>query len=252
MDIQFPESSILSQYHATFRWNRKTLKILKKLDMDDLVKYYLSAYELSDAEESWINKRIKATVQYPADYTTEDYMMIRGTNYSPKRIMTELLKARGNLIRCAMNLGIKRSKLITWFDKNENTRAMYQEVSEIMLDYVEDKLLDNISAGDKTSITYYLNCKGTTRGYGTYEARRAVGKVIAETRSVLDKGEKFSITDWSGNVNKQDDLSKVVKKPVREPTKTTKGKRRSTKKKVTPAKNPPNMERKNNLRRDET
>jgi len=182
-------------------FHKYTTKILEKLDMDDLVKYYCSAYDVTELEEKQIQDRLKAVITYPNSqiYNTNDYIQVRGIKYSPKRMTTELLKARGNLTRCAINLGMRRKKLADYFNKNDAMRMMYHEAQNLMVDYVEDKLLDMISSSDLAATKYWLNCKGTSAGYGSYEARRAVAKVIADTKGVTERGEGFSITDWDGN-----------------------------------------------------
>ena len=64
---------------------------------------------------------------------------------------------------------VKNSEYLTEILNDEN---------EAMLDYAEAKLFQNIKDGDKTSLIFYLKCKGKERGY--IERSEFIGKQNVE------------------------------------------------------------------------
>lgn len=172
-------------------------KLIKLLDMDEVVKLYLDTYsigQISEEKLEEVKKHLHKAISWlDPKFSKDDYMMLNGKSLHPRWIGVELLLARGNLTRCAINLSVRRNRLEEWVQKNENTQMLYNEVQEMVMDWVEDKLLELIGNGDRGAISYYLNCKGQFRGYGTYEQRRAVGKIVEKSKMTLDKDEEFKI-----------------------------------------------------------
>lgn len=96
----------------------------------------------------------------------------------PVDLMLMVLKCRGNLSECARRLKISRSSIRKLIENNKTLFAIYLEIEQLILDYVEYQLQKKIDDGDRMAIQFYLNAHGAERGYGSYEARRRVGKTI--------------------------------------------------------------------------
>ena len=90
----------------------------------------------------------------------------------PKRktdeeIIEALYKANGILAAAADDLGITRQTIYNRMEKNTEIEEAYREAAETATDKVEHKLLKNCLVYEKeSSIFYYLNNKGRSRGYG--------------------------------------------------------------------------------------
>lgn len=63
----------------------------------------------------------------------------------------------------AMHIG--RSTFYRWYKSDEEFKEQVDNVTETQIDYVESKLIRNITAGDTTAIIFYLKTKGKARGY---------------------------------------------------------------------------------------
>lgn len=61
--------------------------------------------------------------------------------------------------------GISRGTFYRWCREDPEFKEQVDAVQETQIDYVESKLLKNITAGDTTAIIFYLKTKGKSRGY---------------------------------------------------------------------------------------
>ena len=62
-------------------------------------------------------------------------------------------------------LGMSRSTYQAWLRTDEAFRAAVEEIREQRLDYIENKLLQRIEAGDTSAITFALKTIGRRRGW---------------------------------------------------------------------------------------
>lgn len=183
-------------------------KLIKNLDMKELLDYYLSTYKEDHLEEDEYKQLsdmfYKLVTPRNKKFDRDDYMMINGKIFSPRRIGSELIIAKGNFQRFCINTGCKREKIEQWVEKNDDTRHIYNQVKEMILDYVEDHLMRLVESGDRGAITYYLNCKGQMRGYGSYEQRRRVGEILKDSKMKIGDNDKVNIIKM-GNEKKNND-----------------------------------------------
>lgn len=101
------------------------------------------------------------------------------------------LKAGYGIITTACEaVGISRTLLYQWLDSDEDFKMKVDEVTEMQVDFVESKLLKNISEGDTTAIIFYLKTKGKKRGY--------TDKIMPERKKNMPQGNALpdlSVTD---------------------------------------------------------
>lgn len=93
-------------------------------------------------------------------------------------LLLMLLKCKNNLSEVARKLKISRLQVKKLIEQNETMYKLYLEIEEMVLDYIEFKLMELVEKGDRNAITYLLNCKAGERGFGSWESRRRVGKTI--------------------------------------------------------------------------
>lgn len=83
-----------------------------------------------------------------------------------KQAFLEALNASYGIIAEACEaMHMSRSTFYRWYKTDEEFKEQADIITETQIDYVESKLLKNISAGDTTAIIFYLKTKGKARGY---------------------------------------------------------------------------------------
>ena len=83
-----------------------------------------------------------------------------------KQAFLEALSASYGIIAEACEaMHMSRSTFYRWYKTDEEFKEQVDIVTETQIDYVESKLIKNISAGDTTAIIFYLKTKGKARGY---------------------------------------------------------------------------------------
>lgn len=78
--------------------------------------------------------------------------------------LQELANNLGVVSKTLNKVGVTRSEYNKWLTNNEFKNRL-QEVNELSVDYVENKLLLQIEKGDLNAIQFYLKTKGKKRGY---------------------------------------------------------------------------------------
>jgi hypothetical protein len=77
----------------------------------------------------------------------------------------EILERSLGIVSVALQqLQISRDDFDSWMT-NQTFKRRYQQVQELSVDYVENKLLGLINGGDLSAIQFYLKTKGKKRGY---------------------------------------------------------------------------------------
>ncbi|MCI4436486.1 MAG: hypothetical protein JHC33_06720 [Ignisphaera sp.] len=71
----------------------------------------------------------------------------------------------GNVTAAAESANISRRTFYDWSHSSPEFKEAADECLESMLDFVESKLLENVSQGKESSIAFWLNNKGHSRGY---------------------------------------------------------------------------------------
>ena len=104
-----------------------------------------------------------------------------------QRVLDALEQTLGIVTSACKATGVCRKRFYEWLKNDEEFRNAVDEIQNVTLDYVEDKLFTNVKNGDTQSIIYYLKCKGEKRGYGE---RREIkhsgnGVVVQVTDKVL-------------------------------------------------------------------
>lgn len=83
-----------------------------------------------------------------------------------KKAMLKALKENRGFVSIAANaVGIRRETHYDWLKTDPEYKRIYEEVLELDLDQVENKLRDRIDANDTTAVIFHLKTKGRKRGY---------------------------------------------------------------------------------------
>lgn len=76
----------------------------------------------------------------------------------------ELRENLGVVSKALTKVNITREEYNNWL-RNQEFKKKVDEVNELSIDYVENKLLTQIQKGDLQAIQFYLKTKGKKRGY---------------------------------------------------------------------------------------
>lgn len=110
---------------------------------------------------------------------------------SIKKEMPEILdKCFGNVTLACKTVGIAKDTFYKWYHEDEGFKAKCLDTKETALDFVESKLMGNISDGDTTSIIFYLKTQGKRRGYvERIEKTGADGEAIKNEIKLADSDQ---------------------------------------------------------------
>lgn len=82
-----------------------------------------------------------------------------------ERIILSLIKNKNVVSTTCREVGIERKRFYRMKEQDLYFAEYTNEVREILLDFVEAKLIDMIEKGDKQLIMFYLKTQGKDRGY---------------------------------------------------------------------------------------
>lgn len=82
-----------------------------------------------------------------------------------KRLIVALEDHLGIVTAACRAAGVSRATYYVWLNNDPVFKALAEDVSEIALDFVENKLLQQIKNGEVSSTIFYLKTKGKKRGY---------------------------------------------------------------------------------------
>lgn len=85
--------------------------------------------------------------------------------YTADEMIEAIKKNNGILAKAAQALGCNRQTVANYIERYATVKAAYEEANETNIDFVESKLMQNISAGDTTAIIFFLKTKAKNRGY---------------------------------------------------------------------------------------
>jgi len=78
--------------------------------------------------------------------------------------LQELRENLGVVSKALSKVNVNREEYNGWLT-NKEFKQRVDEVNELSIDYVENKLLAQIQKGDLGAIQFYLKTKGKKRGY---------------------------------------------------------------------------------------
>ncbi len=108
---------------------------------------------------------------------------MRNKSNDKKKAMIEALTVSLGIVTTAcQKVNIARKTHYEWYNNDPEYKAAVDDVQNVAIDFAESKLFQNVKDGKETSIIYYLNNKGNSRGYSK-----------TNFIDITSKGEKISI-----------------------------------------------------------
>jgi hypothetical protein len=85
--------------------------------------------------------------------------------YHKKKLIEAMIKCHGVVTTACAAVGISRNQFYQYYNNDPQFKEEIDEIQDINLDFVEDKLFENIADKDRASIFFYLRYRGRKRGY---------------------------------------------------------------------------------------
>jgi hypothetical protein len=89
----------------------------------------------------------------------------QGAKKYKSALIAALKEQLGNISAACKSVGCQRDAHYVLLKNDEEYKEESEQTINIALDFVENKLMQNISGGDTTAMIFYLKCKGKNRGY---------------------------------------------------------------------------------------
>lgn len=87
------------------------------------------------------------------------------THERKKAVLEALQQSLGIVTTACQATGVGRTQFYEWKKTDAEFAKAVEDIEEVTLDFVEDKLLQNVKNNDTQSILFYLKTKGKGRGY---------------------------------------------------------------------------------------
>jgi len=99
-----------------------------------------------------------------------------------EEFLLALRESLGVVYGACKRTGVPRALYVKWLSEDRDFAEEAGAISEIALDYVESKALEEIRSGNARLIQFYLQTKGRSRGYGKSEPRDDKQQVVLLTQ----------------------------------------------------------------------
>ena len=98
--------------------------------------------------------------------------------FKAAQVIEAIELAKGNLAQAARLLKCNRNTVYGYINRYSTVKEAYERVNEETIDYVEDKLMNQIDRGNITAIIFFLKTKAKHRGYVERQEYQHDGKVV--------------------------------------------------------------------------
>lgn len=101
----------------------------------------------------------------PELFSSKLSLTAQNTARTKKRLIEEMFKHKGVLTNAVRAVGCSFQTYYVYMKEDENFRARIEEVKEAAIDFVEDKLFQQIEMNIPQSTIFFLRTRGRHRGY---------------------------------------------------------------------------------------
>ena len=88
-----------------------------------------------------------------------------GLTVKQRNLLSALKTSMGNVTMACHSVGIGRTTYYLWLKDNPLFKEKVDEIEEIVLDWAESKLYEQIEKGNIAANIFYLKCQGKDRGW---------------------------------------------------------------------------------------
>lgn len=112
-----------------------------------------------------------------------------------------MIKTLGNVSKTCEMLGIGRTMFYEYYNNDLEFKGKIDDIKNIALDFVEDKLIGKIKDGDIVAILFYLKTQGKKRGY----VERVENEITIQQPVVIDWSEPIQETEEVKSIEIKED-----------------------------------------------
>ena len=87
------------------------------------------------------------------------------TQLNKEKLLVALEKKLGNITAACKSVGLSRMTYNNYKNNDPEFAEAARQVSEVAIDFVESKLMENIQKNKETSIIFFLKTRAKHRGY---------------------------------------------------------------------------------------
>ena len=88
-----------------------------------------------------------------------------GLTVKQMNLLSALKTSMGNVTMACHSVGVGRTTYYLWLKENPLFKEQVDEIEEIVLDWAESKLYEQIEKGNIAANIFYLKCQGKDRGW---------------------------------------------------------------------------------------
>ena len=118
-------------------------------------------------------------------FVTQNKVESNNIQHKKTLIVEGMIKTLGNVSKTCELLGINRSTFYEYYNNDLEFKSKIDDIKNIALDFVEDKLIGKIKEGDIVAILFYLKTQGKKRGY----VERVENEITIQQPVVIDWSE---------------------------------------------------------------
>jgi len=128
------------------------------------------------AKDNNINKGI---------FVTQNKVESNNILHKKNLLVDAMIKTLGNVSKTCDMLGVSRTMFYDYYNNDLEFKNKIDDIKNIALDFVEDKLINKIKEGDTIAILFYLKTQGKKRGY----IERVENEITIQQPVVIDWSE---------------------------------------------------------------
>ena len=118
-----------------------------------------------------------------------------GYKYSAQQVIKALEQTKGNIAHAARLLGCTRATVYKYVNTHMTVKNALDDQRETRIDYVENKLMQQIEDGNVTAMIYFLKTQGKHRGWSerlelTGKEGGAVAVDLNKWKEVAERNER--------------------------------------------------------------
>jgi len=122
--------------------------------------------------------------------------MNKSEQLKKEQLLQALTKSLGIVSTACASVGMSRTTYYKYYNEDKDFKTLVDDISDVAIDFAENKLFDLMREGNPTAIIFYLKTKGKKRGYiekqeTSHNSNNITGiRLISDCSVVEDKNLK--------------------------------------------------------------
>lgn len=82
-----------------------------------------------------------------------------------KKFIEAMKRTLGNITKAAESIDVTRQTIYNWMEADKDFKLAIQNIDDYVIDFVENKLFEQIEQNNTVATIFYLKTKAKKRGY---------------------------------------------------------------------------------------